>query len=208
LEEEARLQAEADAAATETERLRLEEEARLQAEADAASEPKHAIGILDLNNDSCSDISTSDIVGWEFTTNNDITITDIGFMTDLIGILQNSHVVRLYKKGNKNPLIEETISNDDTYENQTKYKQLGSPVLLTQGSYIILAYRDNNNKNLVYTMLNEHGKKEISFHDSITFVSNIAENSETFRYTENNSYSASHGIAFIGATFKFIESLN
>ena len=80
---------------------------------------------------------------------------------------------------------------------------MDSPVLLTQGSYIILAYRDNNNKNLVYTMLNEDGKEEISFHDSITFVSNIAENSDTFKYTENNSYSTSYGVAFIGATFKF-----
>ena len=47
----------------------------------------------------------------------------------------------------------------------------------------------------------EDGKKEISFHDSITFVSNIAENSDTFKYTDK--IYPSFGIAFIGATFKF-----
>jgi hypothetical protein len=203
LEEEARIQA--AAAAAETERLRLEEEARLQAEAAAATEPENAITVINLNKDSCTDISTSDLVGWEFTTNNDITITDIGFLTDHnTSELQNSHQIRIYEKGTETLLIEETISNDDTYENQTKYKKLGSPVLLTQGSYIILAYRENNNKNLVYTMLNEDGKEEIIFNEAITFVSNIAENSETFKYTDN--IYPSFGIAFIGATFKFIES--
>ena len=169
----------------------------------APSESKHAIKVHDLNKDSCTDISPSDIVGWEMTPIQDITITDLGFMTDLTGILQNSHKIRIHEKGNETPLIEETISNDDTLENQTKYKPLINHVPLTKGtSYIILAHRDETNKDPVYTMLNENGKKEISFNKAINFVSNIAENYKKFKYTDKKY--PSYGIAFFGPTFKFI----
>ena len=179
----------------------MEQNKSQEPEPEPESEP--ALTIVNLT-DACTDISTSDLVGWEFTTSKNITITDLGFMTDITGILKNSHKIRIHENGNETSLIEETISNDDRFENQTKYKKLDSPVVLTQGTnYIILAQRDNNNEDLVYTMLNEK-IKEINFNEAINFVGNIAENSETFKYTENNSYSASHGIAFICDIFKFI----
>jgi hypothetical protein len=134
-------------------------------------------------------------LGWEFTVNSTINVTELGVFDKDGDGLTSSHPVGIFRVSDGALLTSTTITTTDTLDGGFRYKPVSSTSLTTGESYRIAA---------VYTLpgLDEYPNL------SNTFTADGAINFVTDRFTQtsvltNPTTSAGHSNAYLSSNFKF-----
>ena len=101
--------------------------------------PIEAISFTGVSSNYNDGISYS--LGFEFSTNSDIYVNDLGFYDYGADGFADSHAVGIFGLVNSNPvlLVSDIVSNSDPLEGSFRYTTLSSPLLLTVGNTYYIA---------------------------------------------------------------------
>lgn len=98
--------------------------------------------------------SSGDMVGFSFTADTDLTVTDLGVMNDPVdGILDSAHMVGLWDATSLSLLASVLVDSDDSLLDGFFYASLGAAVNLAEGNRYLLAALYTANDGDSYTSM-------------------------------------------------------
>jgi hypothetical protein len=88
----------------------------------------------------------TDLVGWQFTVNNNITVNALGFYDNPANGITGSHDIGIYNDATQSLVVSGTVSPSDPYSNWFNWKSVAQTVLTAGQTYDIVAVLNGNNR--------------------------------------------------------------
>ena len=104
----------------------------------------------------------TDLVGWQFTVNNTITVNSVGFYDNPANGISLSHPVGIYDVATQALVVSGTVGPTDPYSNWFNWASVSPTVLLAGHNYDVMTILGSDNRTW-----NPNG---ISFNPNITYV--------------------------------------
>ncbi len=83
--------------------------------------------------------NSTDLVGWQFTVNNNITVNELGFYNNPAHGITGSHDIGIYNVATQSLIVSGTVSPSDQYNNWFNWKSVTPTVLIAGQTYDIVA---------------------------------------------------------------------
>jgi Domain of unknown function (DUF4082) len=145
---------------------------------------------IDFTNPSGDLFHNGGILGFQFTTNDNINVTELGFYDDLQNDLTESHDVGIFDSSG-NLLVSGTVKPGDTLDGWFRYTSVTPTLLAANQTFRIATVTGNE-----FFTDNPEG---FTVAPEINFVRDVFTFSSTLTYPNNTTYS----MGYFGPNFKF-----